>query len=92
MKYRVLGDTGEKLSAVGLGCIGMSMFYGKPDDGESLAVMELALDLGIETIDLYYAHRIDPNIPVEETVGAMSELVDEGKVRFPEPSTENILG
>lgn len=156
MKYKELARTGEKLSAVGLGCMGMSAAYGTADDTESIATLEYALDLGInfwdtadiygngineeliskvlvpnrdkifiatkfgfrirggsgdvfvggesyvdaspkwmkqaveeslkrlkiETIDLYYAHRIDPNIPVEETVGAMAELVKEGKVRY----------
>lgn len=156
MKYRTLGNTGEKLSALGLGCMGMSFAYGPTDDKESIATLERALDLGInfwdtadmyanganeelisrvlvpnrdkifiatkfgfrfkdgvagpssatgtyfdaspawirvaveaslkrlkiDTIDLYYAHRIDPNIPVEETVGAMADLVKEGKVRY----------
>lgn len=149
MKFRKLGKTAVELSAVGLGCMGMSMSYGKPDDRESLATLRRALDLGvnfwdtadiygnganeeliakampgnrekiflatkfgfrsnggggnyidcspahirnaaeaslkrlkIETIDLYYMHRPDPGIPVEETVGAMAELVRQGKVRF----------
>jgi len=156
MKYKELANTGEKVSAIGLGCMGMSSAYGQPDDTESIATLEYALDLGInfwdtadiygnganeeliskvlvanrhkifiatkfgfrvrggngdafvggetyvdgspkwiqqavegslrrlkiETIDLYYAHRVDPNIPVEETVGAMAELVKEGKVRY----------
>jgi aryl-alcohol dehydrogenase-like predicted oxidoreductase len=156
MKHRILSTTGEKLSAIGLGCMGMSFAYGPVDDAESLATLHNALDLGInfwdtadmyangkneeliskvlvqnrkkvfiatkfgfrfkdglagpsnspntyvdgspawikqavegslkrlsiETIDLYYAHRIDPNVPVEETVGAMAELVKEGKVRY----------
>ncbi|PYF77278.1 aldo/keto reductase [Pedobacter nutrimenti] len=156
MNYRNLGTTTEKLSSIGLGCMGMSFAYGPTDDTESIATLHKALDLGInfwdtadmygnglneeliskvlvpnrdkvfiatkfgfrfktdqagpsnsantyfdgspawikiavenslkrlkiDTIDLYYAHRIDPTVPVEETVGAMAELVKEGKVRY----------
>lgn len=156
MKYRNLGTTTEKLSAIGLGCMGMSFAYGPTDDTESIATLHKSLDLGInfwdtadmygnglneeliskvlvpnrdkvfiatkfgfrfkdedkpasnvngtyfdgspkwikvavenslkrlniDTIDLYYAHRVDPNVPIEETVGAMAELVKEGKVRY----------
>ncbi|MHB8209246.1 aldo/keto reductase [Mucilaginibacter sp.] len=150
MKHRTLGNTGEQLSAIGLGCMSMSHAYGTPDDTESIATLHKALDLGInfwdtadvygagkneeliskvltenrdkifiatkfgftanpdgkgmtfnaspaymqtaveaslkrlkvDVIDLYYAHRIDPNVPVEEMVGAMARLVKEGKVRY----------
>lgn len=156
MQYRKLGNTGETLSALGLGCMGMSFAYGPIDDAESIATLHKALDLGInfwdtadmyanganeeliskvlvpnrdkvfiatkfgfrfkdgiagvsgtpttyfdgspeyvkeavekslkrlkiEVIDLYYAHRVDPSIPVEDMVGAMANLVKEGKVRY----------
>ena len=149
MKYRLLAGK-EKLSSIGLGCMSMSHGYGTPDDVESIATLQYALDLGInfwdtadfygngtnETllsnilktnrdkifiatkfgfklgpdgkgiifdgspahiktavedslrrlkvneIDLYYAHRVDPNIPIEETVGALADLVKAGKVKY----------
>lgn len=167
MKFRKLGNTGEELSAIGLGCMGMSFAYGPTDEQESIKTLHKSLDLGvnfwdtadmyangenekliskvlvpnrdkifiatkfgfrfkdgkaghsgapgtyfdgspewikkavdlslqrlkINEIDLYYAHRVDPNIPVEETVGAMADLVKAGKVKYlglSEASAESI--
>jgi aryl-alcohol dehydrogenase-like predicted oxidoreductase len=151
MHKRKLGRQGLEVSALGLGCMGMSFAYGHPDDNESLRVLRRALELGIsfwdtaelygpfsneellgrllkevprqrvtiatkfawrfgphgeqvaldgspahvrrslegslkrlgtDHVDLYYQHRLDPKVPVEETVGALAELVREGKVRY----------
>src|SRR5262245_54174633 len=151
MKTRKLGRSGLVVSAQGLGCMGMSEFYGAGDEAESIATIHRSLELGIDFldtadmygpykneellaralagkrdrvvlatkfgivrdpqnpvvrgisgkpdyvrkscegslqrlrtdhIDLYYQHRVDPDTPIEETVGAMAELVKQGKVRF----------
>ena len=150
-KTRLLGRTGITVSAIGLGCMGMSDYYGPSDDETSVALLRRAVDLGItlfdtadmygvghnemllsqafrgalrdrvtiatkfanmrridgaylgvngrpeyvkaacemslkrlgvKHIDLYYQHRVDPEVPIEETVGAMAELVAEGKVKY----------
>ena len=150
MQQRRVGSQGLAVSALGLGCMGMSEFYGARDDAESIATIQRALDLGVtfldtadvygpltneqlvgsaiagrrhevvlatkfgivrgsdpstrgvngrpeyvrascdaslkrlgvDHIDLYYQHRVDPNVPIEETVGAMADLVRQGKVRY----------
>jgi len=151
MEKRALGRQGLRVSALGLGCMGMSEFYGAGDEQESIATIHRALELGIDfldtadvygphlneelvgrairgkrdkvvlatkfgivrdpanrmlrgingkpeyvraccdaslkrlgidTIDLYYQHRVDPQTPIEDTVGAMGELVRAGKVRY----------
>src|SRR6516165_4000621 len=149
MEKRKLGSQGLTVSAIGLGCMGMSQAYGVPDEAESVATLNRAIELGIDFfdtadvygnhrneelvgrvlkpyrdriviatkfgnvfgpggqrsvngrpeyvhsacdgslqrlgvdhIDLYYQHRVDPKVPIEETVGAMAELVRRGKVRY----------
>ena len=151
MQTKVISTTGLEVSKLGLGCMGMSEFYGHTDEAESMATLEKAIDLGIthfdtadvygfghnekliskilkshrnrliiatkfgivrdqnnpmarsingrpeyvkascehslkklgvDVIDLYYAHRIDPEVPIEDTVGAIDDLVKQGKVRY----------
>ena len=149
MKRRFLGKSGLEVSAIGLGCMSMSPVYGEPDEGESIATLHRAIELGmnfldtsdmygnghneeligraiadrrdrvilatkfgnirrpdgttevngrpeyvaaaceaslkrlrVDHVELYYQHRVDPGVPIEETVGAMASLVKQGKVRY----------
>ncbi|PEN14178.1 aldo/keto reductase [Longibacter salinarum] len=150
METRTLGSSGPTVSTIGLGCMGMSEFYGTPDETRAKDTLQRALDLGVrffdtadmygpftneklvgrllepyrnrvtlatkfgivrdekggmhglngrpdyvheacnaslerlgtDHIDLYYLHRVDPDVPIEETVGAMGQLIDAGKVRY----------
>ncbi|HTP82727.1 MAG TPA: aldo/keto reductase [Alphaproteobacteria bacterium] len=148
MKMRRLGRNGPMVSAIGLGCMGMTPIYGMPDDAEVTATIHRAIDigmnfldssdayangkneevvgralkgkrdkvvlatkfgqkpwdndrkidsrpeyvaqaceaslkrLGVDVIDLYYQHRVDPQVPIEDTAGAMKRLVEQGKVRY----------
>ncbi len=150
MKYHNLGHSNLEISVIGLGCMGMSEFYGSAQEAESIATLHRAIELGVnffdtadmygpwtnemlvgkaiadrrdkvvvatkfgvmrnekgeylgingqpdyvrsacdaslkrmglDYIDLYYQHRVDPNVPIEETVGAMAELVQAGKIRY----------
>src|SRR6266536_3059996 len=104
MQQRLLGTGKLAVSALGLGCMGMSQSYGPADERESIATIHRALDLGVnfldtadiygpftnerlvgraiaDHLDLYYQHRVDRTVPVEDTWGAMRALVDAGKVR-----------
>lgn len=93
MNYKNLGGSGIKISALGLGCMGMTHAYGARHNADS----SLSIDSRPETIrksvegslkrldtdyiDLYYQHRIDPNVPPEEAAGIMQDLIREGKIR-----------
>ncbi|CAB4399622.1 unnamed protein product [Rhizophagus irregularis] len=102
MSLRELGKTGVKIPSIGLGCMGMSAYYGSFDEQENIKLLNRSIELGIsgtpeyirqacesslkrlgvDCIDLYYQHRVDPNTPIEVTVGTLAELVKEGKIKY----------
>ncbi|CAB4382280.1 unnamed protein product [Rhizophagus irregularis] len=93
---RELGKTGVKIPAIGLGCMGMSEFYGSADEQENIKVLNRAIDIGCtfwDTADLYGSGANEillskvlkerhPNTPIEDTVSALAELVKEGKIKY----------
>jgi len=97
MKKRTLGKSGLEVSAIGFGAMGLSQSYGKPKTKEeAIPVIRAAVEQGVtffdtaeaslkrlrvEAIDLFYQHRVDPNVPIEDVAGAVKELVKAGKVK-----------
>src|ERR1041384_2664572 len=96
MEKRKLGGQGLEVSAEGRGCVVVATKFGIVRDATNPGVRAISgrpeyvrqaaegslKRLGVDHIDLYYQHRVDPTVPIEETVGAMGRLVEEGKVRF----------
>ena len=86
MKHRVLGQ-GLEVSAIGFGAMGMSQSYGPgPDRTANIALLRAAVDHGVTLfdtaeVDLFYQHRVDPGVPVEDVAGAVRELIEAGKVK-----------
>src|ERR671922_592596 len=79
MQKRKLGSNNLEVSALGLGCMGMSFGYG-PAGNKQVAEASLKR-LKVEAIDLFYQHRVDPDVPIEEVAGAVKDLIREGKVK-----------
>src|SRR6202034_1566749 len=81
MDYRNLGRTGVKVSSL---CLGAMMFgsWGNPDHDDSVNIIHRALDAGINFIDLYQIHRPEPDCDIDDTLGALTDLVHAGKIRY----------
>jgi aryl-alcohol dehydrogenase-like predicted oxidoreductase len=81
MTQRTLGRQGLTVAGIGLGTMGMTMAYGAPDEEGGIAENSLR-HLGTDRLDVFYQHRVDPDVPIEDVAGTVGELIAEGKVRY----------
>jgi aryl-alcohol dehydrogenase-like predicted oxidoreductase len=94
MKTRKLGKSNLEVSAIGFGCMGLNFGYATSlSKDEGIALDASLKRLGVETIDLFYQHRVDPNVPIEDVAGTVKELIADGKVKhfgLSEPGAQTV--